>query len=112
MALHQTRKCEEFNPKFLHLILAGVVRFLRKKTDSKNVMSYLTSQIHVISIFYTQIGYFIKVQKKTFALSDFILLLVCHIGILVLNKNVKKPFVAICFGLWGKTLVRLFYWAR
>ena len=37
-------------------------------------------------------------QKTTFALSDFVLLLVCHMGRLVLNKNAKKPFVAICFG--------------
>ena len=45
----------------------------------------------------------IKVHKKTtFALSDLVLLLVCHIGILVLNKNAKKPFVAICFGFSEK----------
>ena len=41
-------------------------------------------------------------KKKPFALSDLVLLLVCHIGILVLNKNAKKPFVAICFGLSEK----------
>ena len=44
-----------------------------------------------------------KVHKKTtFALSDLVLLLVCHIGILVLNKNAKKTFVAICFGFSEK----------
>ena len=36
--------------------------------------------------------------KTTFALSDLVLLLVCHKRILVLNENAKKPFVAICFG--------------
>ena len=41
-------------------------------------------------------------NKATFALSDFVLLLVCHIGRLVLNSNPKKPFVAICFGFREK----------
>ena len=26
----------------------------------------------------------------------------CHVGRLVLNKNAKKPFVAICFGFREK----------
>ena len=63
-------------------------------------MSYKTSQI--IGIFYMQIGAHKSAQKTTFALSDLVLLLVCHIGILVLNKNAKKPFVAICFGFSEK----------
>ena len=41
-------------------------------------------------------------KKSTFAFSDFVLLLVCHIGRLALNKNAKKPFVAICFGFREK----------
>ena len=57
-------------------------------------MPYKTSQI--IGIFYTPIGTH-KSAKTIFALSDFVLLLVYHIGMLVLNKNAKKPFVAICF---------------
>ena len=53
-------------------------------------------------------------QKTSFALSDFVLLLVCHIGMLVLNENAKEPFVPICFGirekiasLTGLNIVRL-----
>ena len=49
-----------------------------------------------------QIGAHKSKKKTTFALSDFVLLLVCHIGRLVLNKNAKKPFVAICFGFREK----------
>ena len=41
-------------------------------------------------------------KKTTSALSDFVLLLVSHIGRLVLNKNAKRPFVAICFGFREK----------
>ena len=41
-------------------------------------------------------------NKATFALSDFVLLLVWHIGRLVLNKNAKKPFIAIFFGFREK----------
>ena len=64
-------------------------------------MPYKTSQI--TGIFYMQIGAHKNAKKKTiFALSDFVLLLVCHIGTLVLNKNAKKPFVAICFGFREK----------
>ena len=64
-------------------------------------MSYKTSQI--IGIFYMQIGAHKSALKTTFALSDLVLLLVCHIGIIVLNKNAKKrPFVAICFGFSEK----------
>ena len=43
-----------------------------------------------------------KSAKKTFALSDFVLLVECRIERLVLNKNAKKPFVAICFGFRDK----------
>ena len=63
-------------------------------------MPYKTSQI--TGIFYMQIGAHKSTKTPTFALSDFVLLLVCHIGRLVLNKNLKKPFVAICFGFMGK----------
>ena len=62
-------------------------------------MPYKTSQI--TGIFYMQKCAH-KSAKKTFALSDFVLLLVCHIGRLVLNTNAKKPFVAICFGFREK----------
>ena len=95
MALHRTRKCGNFNLKFLGSILAGAVQFVRKKTHSGNVMPYKTSQL--IGIHYMQISAHRSAKKKkTFALSDFVLLLVCHIGRLILNKNAKKPFVAIC----------------
>ena len=100
MALHQTRKCDKFNLKFLDSILAGTVQFVRKETHSNNVIPCKTSQI--IGIFYTQIGAHKSAKKATFALSDFVLLLVCHIGMLVLNKNAKKTFVAICFGFREK----------
>ena len=63
-------------------------------------MPYKTSQI--TGIFYMQIGAHKSAKKTTFALSDFVLLLVCHLGRLVLNKNAKKPFVAICFGFRKK----------
>ena len=46
-------------------------------------MSYKTSQI--IGIFYMQIGAHKNAYKTTFVLSDLVLLLVCHIGILVLK---------------------------
>ena len=106
MALHRTRKCDKFNLKFLGSILARAVHFVRKETHSENVMPYKTAQI--TGIFYMQIGAHksAKKKKKTiFALSDFVLLLVCCIGRLVLNKNAKKPFVAICFGFREKSLV-------
>ena len=54
MALHQTRKWDKFNLKFLDSVLAGIVQFIRKETHSNNVMPYKTSQI--FGIFYTQIG--------------------------------------------------------
>ena len=82
-----------FNP-------AGAVRFVKKETRSDNVMPYKTSQL--TRIFYMQIGAHKSAKKITFALSKFVLLLVCHIGRLVLNKNAKKPFVAICFGFREK----------
>ena len=71
-------------------------------------MPYKTSQI--TGIFYMQIGAHKsekkkkkkKKRKKKFASYDSVLLLVCHIGRLVLNKNAKKPFVAICFGFREK----------
>ena len=58
-------------------------------------MSYKTSQI--IGIFYMQTGAHKSAQKTTFALSDLVLVLVCHI-----TKMQKKPFVAICFGFSEK----------
>ena len=100
MALHRTRKCDKFNLKILGLILAGAVQFVRKETHSDNGMPYKTSQI--AGIFYMQIGAHKSAKKTTFALSDCVVLLVCHIGRLVLNKNAKKPFVAICFGFREK----------
>ena len=100
MASHRTRKCDKFNLKLLGSILAGAVHFVRKETHSDNVMPYKTSQI--AGIFYMQIGTHKSAKKTTFALSDFVLLLVCHIGRFVLNKNAKKPFVAICFGFREK----------
>ena len=103
MVLHRTRKCDKFNLKFLGSFLAGAVLFVRKETHSDNVMPYKTSQI--TGIFYMQIGTHKSTKKKTFALSDLVLLLVCHIGRLVLNKNAKKVFVAICFGFREKSLV-------
>ena len=96
MALHRTRKCGNFNLKFLGSMLAGAVQFVRKETHSDNVMPYKTSQL--TGIHYMQISAHRSAKKTTFALSDFVLLLVCHIGRLVLNKSAKKPFVAICFG--------------
>ena len=105
MALHRTRKCDKFNLKFLGSILAGAVQFVRKETRSNNVRQYKTSQL--TGIFYMQIGAH-KSEKKTIALSDFVLLLVCHIGRFVLTKNAKKPFVAICFGFSEKN--RWFDW--
>ena len=100
MALHRTRKCDKINPKLLGSILAGAVQFVRKGTRGDNFMPYKTSQI--AGIFYMQIGAHKSAKKTTFALSDFVLLLVCHIGRLVLNKNAKKPFVAIRFGFREK----------
>ena len=104
MELHRTRKSDKCNLKFLGSILAGAVQFVRKETLSDNVMPDKTSQI--TGIFYMQIGTHKSAKKTpTFALSDFVLLLVCHIGRSVLNKNAKKPFVAICFGFREKSLV-------
>ena len=100
LALHRTRKCDKFNLKILGSILAEAVQFVRKETHSDNVMPCKTSQI--TGIFYMQIGTHKLQKKKTFALSDFVLLLVCRIGSLGLNKNAKKPFVAICFGFREK----------
>ena len=54
MALHQTRKWDKFNLKFLDSDLAGIVQFIKKETHSNNVMPYKTSQI--FGTFYTQIG--------------------------------------------------------
>ena len=54
MALHQTRKWDKFNLKFLDSVLAGIVQFIRKETHSNNVMQYKTSQI--LGMVYTQIG--------------------------------------------------------
>ena len=51
-------------------------------------MPYKTSQI--FGIFYTQIGAHKNAKIATFAFSAFVLLLVCHTGMLVLNKNAKK----------------------
>ena len=102
MALYRTRKCDEFNLKFLGLILTGAVQFVRKETHSDNVMSYKTSQI--TGIFYMQIGAHKSAnlspppKKKTKKTNKTILLIVCHIGRLVLNKYAKKPkkpFLAI-----------------
>ena len=101
MALHRTRKCDKFNLTFLGLILTGAVQFVRKETHSDNVMLYKTSQL--TGICYMQIG--ANKSDFFFALSDFVLRLVCHIGRLVRNKNAKKPFVAICFGFREKSLV-------
>ena len=63
-------------------------------------MPYKTSQM--TGIFYMQIGAQKSARKTIFALSDFVLLLICHIGSFVLNKNANKPFVAICFGFREK----------
>ena len=100
MAVHRTKKCDKFNLKFFGSVLAGAVQFIRKETHSDNVMPYKTSQI--TGIFYMRKGAHKTQKTLTFALSDFVLLLVCHIGRLVLNKNAKKPFVAICFGFREK----------
>ena len=100
MALHRTRKCDKFNLKLLGSILAGAEQFVRKETHSDNVMPYKTSQITYI-LHANRCSK--KCKKTSFALSDFVLLLVCHIGRLVLIKNAKKPFVAICFGFRKKT---------
>ena len=52
---------------------------------------------HIIGIFYAEIGAH-KSAKSNFCIFCFVLLLVCHIRMLVLNKNAeKKPIVAICF---------------
>ena len=67
-------------------------------------MPYKTSQI--FGIFYTQKGAHKSAKIATFAYSAFVLLLVCHIGMLVLNKNAKKKcFVTICFGFMGKIAI-------
>ena len=64
-------------------------------------MSYKTSQL--TGIFCTQIRGHKSAKKTTFALSKFVLHLVCHIGMYVLNKNAKKnTFVVFVSGL-GKT---------
>ena len=103
MALHRTSKCDKFSPKFLDSILAWAVQFVRKESYNNNIMPYKTSQI--IGVIYTQIGTRKSAKKATFALSDFVLLLVCHIGMLVLNKNAKKNFCCNLFRVWGKSLV-------
>ena len=51
-------------------------------------MPYETSQI--FGIFYTQIGAHKIAKIAIIAISAFVLLLVCHIEMLVLNKNAKK----------------------
>ena len=51
-------------------------------------MPYKTS--HIFGIFYMQIGAYKSAKIATFAYSAFVLLLVCHIGMLVLNKNAKE----------------------
>ena len=96
MALHRTRKCDKFNLKFLGSIPAGAVKCVRKETHSDNVMPYKTSQL--TGIFYMQIGAHKSAKKKTFAFSDFVLLLICHIGRLVLNK--KKCKEIFCCNLF------------
>ena len=88
MAKHLTRKCDKFNHKFLNSILARAVQFVRKETHSNNVMPYDTTQIIVIC--YMQKGAHKSANIATFALSDFVLLLICHIEMLVLNKCKKK----------------------
>ena len=66
-------------------------------------MPYETSQI--FGIFYTQIGAHKIAKIAIFAISAFVLLLVCHIEMLVLNKNAKKKsYVTIYFGFRGKSL--------
>ena len=54
-------------------------------------MPYETTQIIVIC--YSQIGAHKSANIATFALSDFVLLLVCHIEMLVLNKCKKKTLL-------------------
>ena len=91
MALHRTRKCDKFNLKILGLILAGAVQFVRKETHSDNGMPYKTSQI--AGIFYMQIGAHKSAKKTTFALSDCVLLLVCHISpvkLVIFSLNPKQ----------------------
>ena len=78
------------------------MQFVRKETHSDNVMPYKTK---ITGIFYMQIGTHKSAENPTFALSDVVLLLACHIGRLALNKNAKEPFVAICFGFREKSLV-------
>ena len=61
MALHQTRKRDKFNLKFLDSVLEGVVQFIWKETHSNNVMPYKTSQIFIV--FFTRKYALIKVRK-------------------------------------------------
>ena len=65
MAIHQTRKCDKFNLKFLDSVLAGVVQIIWKETHSNNVMPYKTSQI--FGIFYMQIDAQKSAKIATFA---------------------------------------------
>ena len=66
-------------------------------------MPYKTSQI--FGIFYTQIGAHKSAKNSNFCIIRFFLRLVCHIGMLVLNKSAKKKIVTICFGFRGKIAI-------
>ena len=69
-------------------------------------MPYKTS--HIFGIFYTQIGAYKSAKIVTFAYSAFVLLLVCHIGMLVLNKNAKENLLLQFVSTLGEN--RYFDW--
>ena len=101
---HQTRKCDKFNLIFLDSGRGSTVFLERKLTAI--ILCHIKH--HRYLVYFTRKQALIKVQKTTFALSDFVLLLVCHIDACPQQKCKKNPFVAIYFGLREeKTLICL-----